>query len=69
MVTESLATELKGVDPKTVPASRRVGDPKILLLDQAYVRVAVPMDTGTLLLKIFKGDRGWLVGEIDWEQA
>jgi hypothetical protein len=69
MVTESLAADLEGVDPRTVPASRRVGDTKILLLDQSYVRIAVPMDTGTLLLKIFKADEGWLVGEIDWEQA
>jgi hypothetical protein len=46
-----------------------MGEPSVLLRDEAYIRVAVPMDTGTLILNVFKNDAEWLVGQVDWEQA
>jgi hypothetical protein len=67
--TPALANDLNGVDPKTVPATRQAGLPKIASRMERYARVSVPMDTGTLTLKIFKEDSRWLVGEIDWERA
>jgi hypothetical protein len=65
--TQSLAADLEGVDPSSVPAKRRVGEPRVLIRDEAYIRIAVPMDTGTLTLNVFKNDGEWLVGEVDWE--
>jgi hypothetical protein len=67
--TQSLAADLEGVDPKSVPAKQKTGEPRVLLRDGAYLRIAVPMDTGTLTLNVFKNDGEWLVGEVDWEPS
>jgi hypothetical protein len=69
LVTEALAAELKGVDPRNVPASKMVDDPQAVVTTETYVRVVVPMDTGSLVLKVFRTPAGWRVGEVDWEQA
>jgi hypothetical protein len=68
VATESLARNLAGVDPTTVPATRQTGQPTVRLQAPTYLRLAVPMDTGTLVLTVFKDDGEWLVGEVDWEQ-
>jgi hypothetical protein len=67
LATQALANDLSGVDPRTVPATRQTGRPNIVLRIEAYAKVSIPMDTGTLTLKIFKGAGRWLVGEVDWE--
>jgi hypothetical protein len=67
--TDFLAADLKGVDPRTVPANQRTGEPQVVLRDEAYLRIAVPMDTGTLVLKVFRDEGEWLVGEVDWEPS
>ena len=69
VTTDTLAQDLKGVDPKSVPATRQTGPPSIQLRIEGYVRVTVPMDTGTLILKIFKDEDRWLVSEVDWDQT
>jgi hypothetical protein len=69
LATKTLANDLRGVDPRTVPASQRTGPPKIVLRMETYAKVSMAMDTGTLTLKIFKEDGRWLVGEVDWEHS
>jgi hypothetical protein len=69
LTTAPLAAELDGVDPRDVPASRMDGEARSELTTQTYVRVLVPMDTGTLVLKVFRTSAGWKVGEVDWEPA
>jgi hypothetical protein len=68
IATDSLVKNLAGVDPTTVPAARQTGQPTVRLQAPTYLRLAVPMDTGTLVLTVFKDDGTWLVGEVDWEQ-
>jgi hypothetical protein len=67
--TQALADDLQGVDPKTVPATRQTGPPKIILRMDTYAKVSIQMDTGVLSLIIFKDGNRWLVGEVDWEHA
>ena len=69
LATQSLADDLRGVDPRTVPATRQTGQPKIVLRMESYANVSIPMDSGILTLKIFKEDDRWLVGEVDWERS
>jgi hypothetical protein len=67
LATEGLAGELKGVDPRTVPASRIAQSARATMTTETFVGVAVPMDTGILVLKVFRTPAGWRVGEVDWE--
>jgi hypothetical protein len=69
LVTESVAQSLDGVDPSNVPANRILGGPKILKRGDLFARVGVPLDTGTLLLELYKHDKRWLVESVDWELA
>jgi hypothetical protein len=69
LTTSALADDLDGVDPSTVPATQQAGQPRIVLRMDAYAKVSIPMDTGTLTLKIFKESNRWLVGEVDWEHT
>jgi hypothetical protein len=67
--TQPLAADLKGVDPRSVPAKRMVGEPRVLLRGEVYVRIGIPMDTGSLTLSVFKSDGEWRVGAVDWEPS
>lgn len=69
LATASLADSLIGVDPAGVPATRRTGDPTITLRTELFAQVAVPLDSGRLLLTLVKEDDGWLVDGVDWERA
>ncbi len=67
--TAALARSLRGADPLGVPATRAVGEPSLVLRAEGYVRVAVPVDTGTLLLSLLMHGGGWLVDGVDWERT
>ncbi|THV30122.1 hypothetical protein [Glycomyces paridis] len=67
-LTSDTADLMEGVDPSTVPAEERTGEPTA-----SGSKVAIPMDTGTLTLTMHEGandwtSNGWLVSAIDWEQ-
>jgi hypothetical protein len=68
-MTVRLAGELDGVDPAGVPASRITG--KITLIDQAanLVEATVPVDSGTVTLRLLATDGHWLVDGVDWTRT
>jgi len=69
LTTASLTESLEGADPTGVPATRMVGEPRLVLRADLYAQVAVPVDTGTVLLGLLKqGDR-WLVDGVDWDRT
>ena len=68
LTTASLTESLEGADPTRVPATRMVGEPRLVLRADLYTQVAVPVDTGTVLLGLLtQGDR-WLVDSVDWDR-
>ncbi|MDI1465090.1 hypothetical protein QEZ54_29385 [Catellatospora sp. KI3] len=69
MCTETLTAELDGVDPVSVPASRITGAAHVEALADSYVEVAIPIDAGTLRLRLVAPGGKWLVDGIDWERT
>lgn len=68
-VTPALAGELSGVDPAGVPATRITGPPSVIPHGPSVADVLIPVDSGTLRLRLrLLGDR-WLVDGIDWKRA
>jgi hypothetical protein len=67
--TQSLADQLRGVDPIGVPADRVVGRPSLVAINESMVNAVVTMDSGKLSLRLLAPDGAWLVDGIDWEPA
>lgn len=67
--TETLLTELDGVDPAGVPASRITGSARLEALAASFVEVVIPIDAGLLRLRLVADEGKWLVDGIDWERA
>jgi hypothetical protein len=67
--TEDLTERLAESDPGGVPADRITGDPLMIPRGAEYVEVAVPLDSGRLLLRLIAPDGRWLVDGVDWERA
>lgn len=68
LATASLTESLEGADPTGVPATRMVGEPRLVLRADRYSQVAVPVDTGTVLLGLLKRGGWWLVDGVDWDR-
>jgi hypothetical protein len=68
LATDSVVQSLVGVDPSTVPASRIVGEPAIVVRTDTFAKASIAVDTGTLLLDLTKHDDKWLVESIDWQR-
>jgi hypothetical protein len=68
LATDSVLQSLEGVDPSTVPASRLMGDPTIVVRTDGFAKVSLLVDTGTLLLDLTKRGTGWLIESVDWER-
>lgn len=64
--TEGLAERLDGADPAGVPAERITGEPELIPHAAAFVEVAVPVDSGRLVLRLVAPDGRWLVDGVDW---
>ncbi|WP_212828192.1 hypothetical protein [Catellatospora sp. TT07R-123] len=69
MCTDALVTELDGVDPVSVPANRITGTAHVEALADTYVEVAIPIDAGTLRLRLVAPQGKWMVDGIDWERV
>jgi hypothetical protein len=69
LCTEKLRQNLAGVDPRGVPATRTVGESKVVLRSSLYAQVDVPVDSGTVLLGLLQLDGAWLVDTLDWERV
>lgn len=67
--TDELTTALTDVDPRGVPATRTTADPTIVLRTDAFAQVAIPVDSGRVLLALRLVDSRWLVDGVDWERA
>ncbi|SRR6266516_6247540 len=67
--TKALQEKLSGADPAGVPASRTTGDPSIVGQESSYVDVSIPLDAGTLSLRLVVTDGRWLVDGVDWERT
>ena len=68
LATDDLAGKLKGVDPVTVPATRTTGAVQIVAKQAEFAQVDVPVDTGTVSLRLRSADGRWLVDGVDWER-
>lgn len=69
LCTKTLAAELAGVDPASVPADRITGEATTEVHAESTVDVIFPIDAGKLRLRMVLSDGGWLVDGIDWERA
>lgn len=67
--TERLSTELNGVDPKSVPASRVLGRPGLVPISNTIVNAVVNVDSGKLTLRLVSPDGHWLVDGVDWDRS
>jgi hypothetical protein len=68
-MTPSLTQELSGVDPSDVPASRITGPLRLIPLGSTVADALVPVDSGTLRLRLVVLDERWLVDGVDWKRT
>lgn len=70
LCTKTLAGELMGVDPVSVPADRITGTASLEVHADATVDVIIPIDAGKLRLRmVAQQNNKWLVDGIDWERV
>lgn len=68
-VTGRLAGELQGADPAGVPASRITGAVTLIDHGSDLVEASVPVDSGTVTLRLLATDGEWRVDGIDWSRT
>jgi hypothetical protein len=67
--TAALAEKLSGVDPAGVPAQRTTGEATLIPRGAGAVAVTVPVDSGTVELRLVVVDGEWLVDGVDWSRG
>jgi hypothetical protein len=67
-VTTEMSQKLIGVDPADVPASKVAGDLTVIDRAESYVDISVPLDSGTLVLRLIANQGRWLVDGVDWQR-
>jgi hypothetical protein len=67
--TPALAAKLSGVDPAGVPAERTTGEAKLIRRSVGSVAVTMPVDSGTVELRLVVVDGEWLVDGVDWSRG
>jgi hypothetical protein len=67
--TPALRDKLKGTDPAGVPAERMTGSVVLQNRGAAYVEAAIPVDSGTVRLRLLATNGRWLVDGVDWERT
>jgi hypothetical protein len=67
--TPTLSAKFANTDPADVPAASITG--KLTVIDRApsYVDITVPLDTGTLSLRLIATNGQWLVDGVDWQRT
>lgn len=68
-MTTNLAGELTGVDPAGVPASRITGAVTLIDHDVSVVEASIPVDSGTVTLRLLATNGRWLVDGVDWTRS
>lgn len=67
--TRSLVDKLVGVDPAGVPADRITGAAQVIPHGESFVEVAIPVDSGSLRLRLIADGGRWLVDGVDWARG
>jgi hypothetical protein len=67
--TKTLADRLDGVDPGSVPADQMTGPAAVAHQEASYVEVTIPLDAGTLVLRMVVLNGQWLVDGVDWRRT
>jgi hypothetical protein len=67
--TVALKEKLKDTDPAGVPAQRTTGGVTLQNRGAAYVEASVPLDSGTVRLRMLATNGRWLVDGVDWERT
>jgi hypothetical protein len=67
--TPALATKLSGVDPAGVPAVRTTGDIQLSPRGEGAAAATVPVDSGTVELRLIVVAGRWLVDGVDWSRG
>jgi hypothetical protein len=70
LTTPAAFASLAGVDPLDVPAERVTGGAQIVLSDVGFAQCQVPLDFGSLQLRVLSQPDGrWLVDGIGWDRS
>jgi hypothetical protein len=67
--TANLRSKFKETDPAGVPAQRTTGPVVLQSRAATYVEASVPVDSGTVRLRLLGTNGRWLVDGVDWERA
>jgi hypothetical protein len=67
--TPTLRAELQDTDPAGVPAQRMTGPVVLQNRAAAFVEASVPVDSGTVRLRLLGAGGRWLVDGVDWERS
>jgi hypothetical protein len=67
--TPALRTKFKETDPAGVPAQRTTGPVVLQTRAESFVEAIVPVDSGTVRLRLIATNGRWLVDGVDWERA
>jgi hypothetical protein len=67
--TAALKDKLKDTDPAGVPAERATGGLVIQDRGATYVEASVPVDSGTITLRMIGANGRWLVDGVDWART
>jgi hypothetical protein len=66
--TPQLMDRFRETDPAGVPADRIAGAVKLNARDNALIEATIPLDAGTLRLRLIGSGGRWLVDGVDWER-
>src|SRR6266536_1536229 len=67
--TATLRDSLKDTDPAGVPAQRMTGPVVLQNRAETFVEASIPVDSGTVRLRMLADKGRWLVDGVDWERA
>jgi hypothetical protein len=67
--TPALAAKLSGVDPAGVPAERTTGEVRLSPRGDGAASAIVPVDSGTVELRLLATGGRWLVDGVDWSRG
>jgi hypothetical protein len=67
--TRALRDKLKDTDPAGVPAQRITGDVVLQSHSASFVEASIPVDSGTVRLRLLATNGRWLVDGVDWGRA
>jgi hypothetical protein len=67
--TPALMRKLKDADPRGVPAERTTGPVTLQNRGTTLVEAVVPVDSGTVRLRLLANAGRWLVDGVDWERT